>query len=232
MARLGRYFVSGQSLHVIQRGNDNNAVFFDEDDYRIYLDWLAEAAERYACAVLAYVLMIDHVHLLVTPERAGSLPGMMQSLGRRYVRYINRACGRTGTLWDGRYRATIIDGDAYFLSCCRYIELNPVRADMVGHPRQYPWSSYGAHGYGRKDGLTALHPQFARLGRSVAARQAAYRALFRGKLDSAFVDALRTATSGGWALGDDTFKKRIARVAKRRVVPLPKGRPKTTKTAA
>jgi putative transposase len=128
MARLGRYFLEGQPLHVIQRGNDRHAIFFAPEDYPRYREWLALAAADYACAIHAYVLMTNHVHLLVTPKTAESLPRMMQSLGRRYVRYVNGSYRRTGTLWEGRYRAAPIDSDAYFLSCCRYIELNPVRA--------------------------------------------------------------------------------------------------------
>ena len=128
MARLGRYFVPDQPLHVIQRGNDRKAVFFADEDYSQYRDWLAETAEEYGLAVHAYVLMTNHVHLLATPADADSLPRTMQSLGRRTVRYVNARRRRTGTLWEGRYRAAPIDTEEYFVACCRYIELNPVRA--------------------------------------------------------------------------------------------------------
>jgi putative transposase len=225
MARLGRYFLPNQPLHVIQRGNNREAIFFAEDDYECYRDWLASAAAEYGCAVHAYVLMTNHVHLLVSPRSIESLPRAMQSLGRRYVRHINRAYRRTGTLWEGRYRAAPIDSDRYFLSCCRYIELNPVRARMVRHPRDYSWSSYGAHGRGAPDPLVSSHQIFERLGTAPIERQKAYRELFRSALDSDFVDALRAATNGGWALGDARFKEQIARALKRRVAPLPKGRP-------
>ena len=130
MARLGRYFLPDQPLHVIQRGNNREPVFFCDEDYARYRAWLAEAAARHGCAIHAYVLMTNHVHLLATPREPHSLPRMMQSLGRRYVRAINSAYRRTGTLWEGRYRAAPIDSEAYFLACCRYIELNPVRAGM------------------------------------------------------------------------------------------------------
>ncbi len=225
MARLGRYFLPDQALHVIQRGNDRQAVFFAPDDYARYRDWLIAAAQDYGCAVHAYILMTNHVHLLVTPSSAESLPRTMQSLGRRYVRYVNWAHGRTGTLWEGRYRAAPIDSDAYFLACCRYIELNPVRARMVAHPRDYSWSSYRAHADGARDPLVSDHVLYRRLGRTAAERQQEYRALFRAKLSDAFVEALRSATNGGWALGDDRFKRQIAKMAGRRVAPLPKGRP-------
>jgi putative transposase len=225
MARLGRYFLPNQPLHVIQRGNNREPIFFAEDDYVRYREWLASAASDWGCTVHAYVLMTNHVHLLVTPRDVESLPRTMQSLGRRYVRHINTVYRRTGTLWEGRYRAAPIDTEAYFLSCCRYIELNPVRARMVRHPGDYSWSSYRAHARGAADRLVSDHESFERLGRGPNDRQKAYRELFRSKLDEEFIDALRTATNGGWALGDARFKQQIARVLGRRVTPLPKGRP-------
>jgi len=216
MARLGRYFLPDQPLHVIQRGNNREAIFFGPDDYARYRDWLAEAAGSYGCAIHAYVLMTNHVHLLVTPLAADSLPRTMQSLGRRYVRHINATYRRTGTLWEGRYRAAPIDEDACFLACCRYIELNPVRARMVRHPRDHRWSSYRAHAQGADDRLLAGHDLFDRLGRSAVARQEAYRALFRAAPDEGFVEGLRAATQGGWALGDARFKRQIAKALGRR----------------
>jgi putative transposase len=226
MARLGRYFLAGQPLHLIQRGNDRAPVFFTDADRTLYRAWLAEAAAQYGCAVHAYVLMTNHVHLLVTPADADSLPRTMQSLGRRYVRHINAARRRTGTLWEGRYRAAPIDAADYFLACCRYIELNPVRARMVAHPRDYPWSSWRAHAQGAGDPLAADHPLYRGLGATAAARQAAYRALFRAALAEDFVASLRAATNGGWALGGERFKRKIAKGAGRRAAPLPAGRPR------
>jgi putative transposase len=226
MARHGRYFLPDQPLHVIQRGNNRGAIFFAAADYEQYRAWLAEAAAQYGCLVHAYVLMTNHVHLLVTPARAESLPRVMQSLGRRYVRAINAAYRRSGTLWEGRYRAAPIDTEAYFLACCRYIELNPVRAGMVVHPRDYRWSSYRAHAQGAADALVRDHPLYRALGRAAAARQTAYRALFRTALDPGFVDALRAATNGGWAHGDASFEREIADALGRRVTPLPRGRPR------
>src|SRR5258708_35582461 len=145
--------------------------------------------------------MTNHVHLLVTPQEEDSLPRTLQSLGRRYVRHINATYRRTGTLWEGRYRAAPIDSDAYFLACCRYIELNPVRAGMVGHPREYSWSSYRTHALGAADALVSAHPLYRGLATAAAERQRAYRALFRPSLDAGFVDALRSATIGGCAPG-------------------------------
>lgn len=226
MARLGRYFLPDQPLHVIQRGNNRQKIFFSDGDRETYLAWLLAAAREYGCRIHAYVLMTNHVHLLLTPEAADSLPRLMQSLGRRYVRYLNHAHGRTGTLWEGRYRAAPIDSEAYLLACCRYIELNPVRAGMARHPRQHRWSSHGANALGRPDPLVSPHPLYRALGRSSAERQAAYRALFRERLAEDFVDSLRGATNGGWALGDAAFKRRVAKAARRRAEPLPRGRPR------
>lgn len=229
MARLGRYFLPDQPLHVIQRGNNREAIFFDDDDYARYRDWLAAAAAEHGCSIHAYVLMTNHVHLLVTPGAADSLPRTMQSLGRRYVRHVNAVYRRTGTLWEGRYRAAPIDSEAYFLACCRYIELNPVRARMVRHPRNYRWSSYRAHAQGAADRMLTDHEIYGRLGRTPAARQEAYQALFHAEPDISFIDALRAATNGGWALGDARFQRQIAKALGRRVSPLSKGRPRKAK---
>ena len=225
MARLGRCFLPHQTLHVIQRGNNREPTFFVDDDYRRYLEWLSEAAAEYGCAVHAYVLMTNHVHVLATPGSAEALPRAMQSLGRRYVRYVNREYRRTGTLWEGRYRACPIDGDEHFFTCCRYIELNPVRAGMVRHPREYPWSSYRAHAEGKPDALAAEPAIFRRLGTNETERRRNYRNLFRQPLEEEWLTSLRAATNGGWAFGNDKFKKKIAKALGRRAEPLPAGRP-------
>ena len=224
MPRLGRYFLPDQPLHVIQRGNNRQAIFFCQDNYGRLHAWLAEAAAAHDCAVHAYVLMTNHLHLLLTPGNETSLPGTMQSLGRRYVRHINTARRRTGTLWEGRYRAAPIDSEAYFLACCGYIELNPVRAGMVVHPGDYVWSSFRAHAFGAADALVRDHALYRGLGRSAAERRGAYRALFEPPVDAAFLDRLRAATNGGWALGDERFKRNLATALGRRAAPLPRGR--------
>ncbi len=226
MPRHGRYFLPDQPLHVIQRGNNRGAIFFAPDDYRRYRDWLVAAAAEYGCAVHAYVLMTNHVHLLVTPAEATSLPRMMQSLGRLYVRYVNATYERTGTLWEGRYRAAPIESEAYFLACSRYIELNPVRARMVRNPRDYPWSSYRANAQGAADVLVSPHALYRALARGAVERQNAYRALFKERLGEEFIDALRAATNGGWALGSERFKRAIAKALGRHVAPQPRGRPR------
>jgi putative transposase len=231
MARLGRYFVPGQPLHVIQRGNDRRSVFFSPDDYSRYCEWLLAAANENACLVHAYVLMQNHVHLLVSPRDEFSLPRTMQSLGRRYVRHVNLVYGRSGTMWEGRYRAAMIDPDLCLLACMRYIELNPVRAKLVQHPRDYRWSSYRANALGEYDPLVRPHFAYRNLGPDAAQQQRAYEALFAQGLDEEFVAALRTATNGGWPFGGNAFKAAVAQALNRRVVPLPRGRPAKSSAA-
>jgi putative transposase len=168
--------------------------------------------------------MTNHVHLLAAPAEEASLPRTMQSLGRHYVRYINRSCRRTGTLWEGRYRTAPIDSDAYFFDRGRYIELNPVRARMVARPVKWRWSSYGAHAHGAADALVAEHPLYRALGRTAAERQKEYRLRFRPPSDDQFISQIRQATNGGWPVGPDRFKRQIAEVLKCRVNPLAPGR--------
>ncbi|MEE8126127.1 MAG: transposase [Nitrospirales bacterium] len=225
MARLSRFFVPGIPLHVIQRGNNRERVFKSVADYNAYLKWLTEASKRHGCAIHAYVLMSNHVHLLVTPASAESLPKMCQSLGRRYVQYVNTTYQRTGTLWEGRYRATLIDSEAFFLTCCRYIELNPVRAEMVAHPRSYRWSSYPFHAEGKSDIIVTPHALYHQLGKTAVERQKAYRELFRRHLNGETLTAIREATNKAWVLGSDRFKARLAKKIDRQISPLPRGRP-------
>jgi putative transposase len=225
MARLGRYFIPGQPLHVIQRGNDRRSIFFAPDDYARYREWLHVASVANGCAIHAYVLMSNHVHMLVTPSNEDSLPKTMQSLGRRYVRHINWAYGRSGTMWEGRYRAAMIDPDTCLLACMRYIELNPVRAKLVKEPREYQWSSYRANVFGEYDALVREHERYRDLGVDAAQRRAAYQTLFDEPMDEEFIATLRAATNGGWPFGGDEFKQLIAQSLGRRVAPLPRGRP-------
>jgi REP-associated tyrosine transposase len=227
MARLPRYFVPDQPQHIIQRGNNREAIFAYEKDYQFYLTCLQEAAEKHGMAIHAYVLMTNHVHLLATPETAYSIPKTLQSVGRRYVQYFNYSYKRTGTLWEGRYKATLIDSTQYLLICSRYIELNPVRAEgMTDHPRYYPWSSYLHNGQGKEDVLITKHRVYRRLGRNAGERQAAYRALFRGHLSKEELTNIREATNKGWALGSERFQEKVAQLTSRRVKPLPRGRPR------
>jgi putative transposase len=150
MPRLPRYVLPGQPQHVIQRGNNRSPLFNVEADYACFLHYMQDACRRHGCHVHAYVLMTNHIHLLITPESKDGLSKVMQSVGRRYVQYFNTSYQRTGTLWEGRYKATIVDSESYLLTCYRYIELNPVRAKLVGHPAEYRWSSYHANALGNR----------------------------------------------------------------------------------
>ncbi len=229
MARLPRLFVEGMTQHVIIRSKDHLDVFLKEEDYLFYLACLEDAAARYNCDIHAYVLMPNHVHLLVTPETKQSLSRTLQSIGRRYAQYFNQAYDRTGSLWDSRYKATVIDSKSYSLTCMRYVELNPVRLKLVKHPKTYPWSSYRYNALGEKSRLLKPHKLYRRLGRSIADRQAAYRGLFKARIPKADIEAIREATNKGWALGDDKFKNWLQNFTDRRVKPLPKGRPRLNK---
>ncbi len=227
MARLPRLFVPGQPLHVIQRGNNREPIFASDEDYRFYLRCLQEAADAQGLAIHAYVLMTNHVHLLATPETESSLSKTLQSVGRRYVQYFNHTYGRTGTLWEGRYKSTLIESARYLLTCMRYIELNPVRAAaMVQHPGDYPWSSYGANAQGKPDALISPHGLYRRLGRSNEEREAAYRQLFRVQIANADLEAIRQSTNKAWVLGDSRFRAKVEALSERRAAPLPRGRPR------
>lgn len=228
MARLPRFFLPGQPLHVIQRGNNHNPTFATYDDYRFYLRCLKEAADTQGLTIHAYGLMTNHVHLLVTPETEISLSKTMQSIGRRYVQYFNHAYGRTGTLWEGRYKSTLIDSERYLLTCMRYIVLNPVRATMVEHPGDYPWSSYRTNAQGTPDALIAPHILYRSFGLTDEERQSTYRQLLSLPIPETDVGAIRDATNKAWVLGDSRFASKINALSERRAKPLPRGRLKHT----
>lgn len=223
MARLPRFFSPGQPQHVIVRGNNRQEIFCAEADYLFYLEKLQAACAQYGCDVHAYVLMTNHVHLLVTAHAADGLSRAVQMLGRYYVQYYNYCYQRTGTLWEGRYKATLIDSATYLLTCMRYIELNPVRANMVLHPSEYRWSSYSANAVGSANPLVAPHAEYRALGRTDDERQSAYRQLFRHHLGDSTLEEIRNATNKAWVLGDHRFKQRIQKQLERRVEPSARG---------
>jgi putative transposase len=223
MARLPRLHLPGCAQHVIQRGNNREACFYTEADYKAYLAFLKDAAIKHQVAIHAFVLMTNHVHLLMTPAGEQGASRMMQALGRKYVQYFNFTHGRSGTLWEGRYKSTVVDADNYLLTVYRYIELNPVRANMVSHASEYPWSSYQGNALGKPIALLTPHPLYRRLGKSDEERQGAYRMLFRGRMPERDLAAIRDATNKAWALGDDRFKAQIEARTGRRSVPLGRG---------
>lgn len=218
MARLPRNVVTGQTLHIIQRGNNRQAVFYSEADYRFYHECLSSAADRYGCAVHAYVFMTNHVHLLLTPRTESSPSRVMQSIGRRYVRYINASFRRTGTLWEGRYKSAIIDSERYLMTCARYIELNPVRAGMVRHPAEYGWSSYRHNAVQGGDCLIQAHGLYVGLGADDMERRRNYASLFETHIDAATIADIRAMTEKGSVLGNSRFSAQIAEALHRRVV--------------
>ena len=229
MPRKSRFFLPNIPVHAIQRGNNRQAIFFDEVDYRLYLDWMKAAAEKYGCQIHAYVLMTNHVHLLITPEHRDSLSRLFQYVGRYYVTYVNNTYGRTGTLWEGRYKASIVEEDRYLLSCYRYIELNPVRAGMVKRPEDYPWSSYGYNALAIDDPLLSPHKLYLQLGEVDELRQHAYQALFQNTFDAEMLDEMRACLQSGTPLGSGRFKAQIEQALKVKVGQAKRGRPRQMK---
>ena len=226
MPRRARLRLAGVAWHIIQRGNNRSACFYAEADYRYYLETLGEQAQRWGCAVHAYVLMTNHVHLLVTPTDEHAVGLMMKHLGQRYVQTINRTYRRTGTLWEGRYRSCLTQSGRYVLACHRYIELNPVRAGMVRRPEDYRWSSYHDNGLGLADPVLSPHAEYLALGRDAASRRQAYRDLFRSAAEEDSENEIRAATNGNYVCGEPRFQAEISLMLNRRVSRKPAGRPK------
>ncbi|MDP3033399.1 MAG: transposase [Rhodocyclaceae bacterium] len=226
MPRRPRIHLAGLPLHIVQRGHNRDACFFGEDDYLAYRHWLGEALDSSGCRLHAYVLMTNHVHLLLTPPSSEAVSRLMISLGRRYVQYINKTYRRTGTLWDSRYKSSLVQADDYLLLCQRYIELNPVRAAMVDDPAHYRWSSYRANGLGQDDPLLTQHDVYLALGQEDAARLNNYRGLFRAELDVEAIGDIRMALDQGQPLGNSRFLASIEQSIGQRREVKPRGRPR------
>ena len=224
MPRPRRLDLPGIPQHVIQRGNDRQPCFFANADYLRYLTALRELAPRQGCAVHAYVLMTNHVHLLLTPASSGALARLMQSLGRRYVRYINDRYERTGTLWEGRYKACLVDSGRYLLHCHRYIELNPLRAAMVADPADYRWSSHRHNAHGMPDPLLTPHPEYLALGGDPDERRRVYRQWAMETVDPDEIAAIRQHTQRQHAYGTDGFREKIEAILGRSAGPQKIGR--------
>ena len=225
MARLHRSCPPGYTQHVIQRGNNRAPCFGDDADRYQYMEWLSEYAQEFAVAVHAWVLMTNHVHLLATPSTEGGLSRLMQCLGRRYVRYFNKTCQRTGTLWEGRFKSCVVQGVHYALRCHVYIEMNPVRAGLVSRPGEYQHSSYRCHAAGASHVLWTPHPEYLALGADQAQRLETYQRLLSAR-SAADAQQIRDATHKGLALGTAQFKNQLEQLHHRRLRPATLGRPK------
>jgi putative transposase len=225
MARLPRLTLPGYPHHVIQRGNNRQPIFASRADYQTLLDLLDENAKKFGVAIHAYVLMSNHFHLLATPQTADGLPQMMQAVGRRYVRYFNDTQQRSGTLWEGRYKSTLIQTERYLLACMAYIDLNPVRAGLAAQPRDYPWSSYGHYTGQRIDKIVTPHALYWELGNTPFAREAAYAELVQSGISPVQQAALTDSALSGWALGEPDFVADLQKRTDRRVAKGAAGRP-------
>ena len=225
MARLPRLTVPGYPHHLIQRGNNRQPIFSADADFRFLLDLLEQYSRDFKVAIHSYVLMDNHFHLLATPETDKSLPDMMQAVGRRYVRYFNGRYGRSGTLWEGRYRSTLVQAERYLLACMVYIDLNPVRAGMVANAAAYPWSSSRHYAGVAPDRLVTPHPLYWELGNTPFAREQAYAELIAAGLSRNVQQALADSAHRGWALGDAAYLADLQRRSRRRISPLAPGRP-------
>lgn len=225
MPRKPRFYLPGEPAHIVQRGNCRQPVFFEHDDYHAYLTWLSEGATRYGCSIHAYVLMTNHVHLLMTPQTKQSISKTIQHVGRHYVTYINSTYGKSGTLWEGRHKGCVISSEHYLLACMRYIELNPVRAGMVMTPMDYRWSSYAANAAGLYDKVVTPHGLYHALAKEPAERLYTYRELFRQALAPEQVHDIRATVQTGTPLGNDRFREQVERTLGSKVGHARRGRP-------
>jgi putative transposase len=229
MARLPRLTVPGYAHHIIQRGNNRQAIFSSTSDYELLLDLLHENAQKQQVAIHSYVLMSNHFHLLATPETAAGIPQMMQAVGRRYVRNYNLRHQRSGTLWEGRYRSTLIQTERYLLACMAYIDLNPVRAGLVADPAEYPWSSHQHYIGRRPDKLVTPHGLYWEMGNTPFARDQSYADMVRAGIGTEQQHALTDSALRGWALGEPDYVAELQRRTERRVAKGQAGRPTASK---
>jgi len=226
MPRRPRLNLTGLPQHIIQRGNNRSACFFAEEDFRFYLHWLHLLSSKLRCAVHAYVLMTNHIHLLITPADPVGVSRLMQAMGRRYVPYVNQRYKRSGTLFEGRFKASVVCADDYLLNCYRYIELNPVRAGIVKYPADYRWSSCRHHVLGEPNAIVEDHSLFDALDTDASRRRDVYAALLRSEFAPDTLGSIRTATNRGLALGNDRFREFIETARGRCAEPKRGGRPR------
>ena len=223
MARLPRFVMPGYPQHVIQRGNNRQQILFEEEDYWFIWEKLGVAAEKFQCEIHAYVLMPNHFHLLLTSDLENGIGKLMQYIGRYYVQYFNNRYDRRGTLWEGRYRATLVDPKGYLLAVSHYVEANAVRAGLVAKPSDYAWSSYSSNADGADDALVTPHREYDKLGRSVKARREAYTRQAEKPFDDVMLKKIRDCTNKAWVLGGADFCAEIESLLNRRALPRPRG---------
>ncbi|GAB3105689.1 transposase [Aestuariicella hydrocarbonica] len=226
MARPPRFNLADIPQHLVQVGHNNLECFFDQEDYEFYLHSLKLAADQYQAEVHAYVLLPNAAEVIATPRTSHAISSMMQSLGRRYVQYANHKYKRSGTLWGGRYKSSLIDSDAYLLSCYRYIELKPMYLNLVDEPKDYRWSSFRHNAGVKRNNLIQEHKIYQKLGESRQERSECYRGLFRYEFDLRLKNYISETVKVGQVLGGDSFKDRIEKIANHRVRPKKRGRPK------
>jgi REP-associated tyrosine transposase len=232
MPRLARFILPGVAVHIVQRGNNRADCFRRDGDYMLYLLHLRELAAAFDCAVHAYCLMTNHVHMLITPPSAQNCMALMRNLGQRYVQHFNRTYERTGTLWEGRYRSCVVESAQYVLACYRYIEHNPVRARMVVSASEYMWSSYRANTGTIAEPMITPHVEYLALSAERDSRHRAYAELFEINIEKPVLEGIRGATSGGYPLGSTEFRSRIQEDHGRRVERGRPGRPMKQRTVA
>jgi putative transposase len=226
MARSPRITIPAYPHHIIQRGNNRAATFFADEDYSFFLECLRQAKVKCRCKIYAYVLMTNHFHLLLEPAEVGDLGRFMQSVGRRYVRYVNQTYRRSGTLWEGRFKSATVSRDEYLIACSRYIELNPVRAGIVAHPKDYRWSSYRHRALGMSDHLLDEDPWYAGLGTNENERQEKYQQWIESQVDEREWEEIRHATQRDRLIGREPFQKQVEAMTGRRLVGEARGRPR------
>ena len=225
MPRKQRFYLAGVPAHVMQRGHNRSPVFFAEQDYREYLKILKRVADQQACDIHAYVLMTNHIHLLLTPSAQESIGLLFQALGRQYVTYINKTYQRSGSLWGGRHKGNIIDSENYFLTCMLYIELNPVRAGIAAHLSEYPWSSYSANAFDEPNAILTPHSEYLLLAKEKSERLRVYRELFESTIGVDALRDLRMSLQSGTPLGSQHFKQKIESALGRKAGYMGQGRP-------
>jgi putative transposase len=225
MARLPRLILPNYPHHVVQRGNDRQLIFREQEDYGRFLGWLRESARQYKVALHAYALLPDRIDLLVTPLDEDGLAQMMQRLGRFYVPWYNAKYQRSGSLFEGRFRTSLVEAGRYLLACSRYIELGPVRANLAQSPAHYPWSSYAHHAGTRTDPLITDHSLYWTLGNTPFQREAAWLDLAEQGVAADEIDKIDTAIAKGWPLASDAFKAELERTTRRQILPARRGRP-------